>query len=225
MAKILLVEDDTELSKKLTDWLELQHHKAEAVGDGTKASELLRLCEYDLIILDWDLPGLSGIELLREYRNNGGRTPVLMLTGKDDLDDIERGLNVGADDYLTKPFAFRELGARANALTRRENKKYQTILKLRGVELNTETHQVFKDGAELKLQPQEFALLEFLLKHPDEMFSVEALLQRVWSSETEASPDTVRVCITRLRNKIDTPGASSIIKTVHRVGYRVDSGE
>lgn len=223
MAKILVVEDDAELSKKLTDWLESQHHKPECTADGLKASELLRLCEYDLVILDWDLPGRSGIEVLREFRDAGGTTPVLMLTGKDELDDIERGLTVGADDYLTKPFAFRELGARAIALTRRESKRYQTVLRTKTLELNTETHQVFRNGTEVKLQPQEFSLLEFLLKHPDEMFSVEALLQRVWSSESEASPDTVRVCITRLRNKIDTPGEDSIIKTVHRVGYRIDS--
>jgi DNA-binding response OmpR family regulator len=146
----------------------------------------------------------------------------LMLTGKDELADIERGLHGGADDYLIKPFAMRELAARVVALTRRAARTYEGRLRAGAVELDVHAHKASVDGREVKLQPQEFALLEFLLRNPAHVFSVEALMQRVWASDTEASPDTVRVCITRLRSKISSPGKPSVIKTVHRLGYQID---
>ncbi|HEY9788327.1 MAG TPA: response regulator transcription factor, partial [Candidatus Obscuribacterales bacterium] len=182
----------------------------------------MRLCQYDLIILDWSLPDVSGIELLKQFRSQKNMTPVLMLTGKDTVADIEAGLNTGADDYLTKPFDMRELSARVNALVRRRAAIYDPVLRTRTLALDTRTKQVKKNGQEVKLQPQEVALLEFLLRNPNDVFSVDALFARVWPSDLDASPDTVRVCITRIRNKIDSEGQPSIIKTVHRVGYQID---
>lgn len=222
MAKIFLVEDDKELAGQVAEFLRMEHHAVEHCDNGGEALERVRSCAYDLIILDWELPEMKGIDILKEYRSHRGVTPVLMLTGHDTVQDIESGLTIGADDYLTKPFHMRELLARVKALVRRHGVSYDTVLKTKTVELDTQSKRVTKNGEEIKLQPQELALLEFLLRNPKDVFSVDALFARVWPSDLEASPDTVRVCITRLRNKIDKTGENSIIKTVHRLGYQID---
>lgn len=222
MAKILLVEDDTELARSLIDWLELEHHNVEYCERGNDALERLKFFEFDVVILDWNLPEVTGIEILKEFRDRGGMTPILLLTGRDGVAEIETGLNAGADDYLTKPCNVRELSARVKALMRRQNKVYEQVFKIRGLEVDIPKHRVSRDGKEIKLQPKEFSLLEFLLRNPNDAFSVESLLSRIWSSDSDASPDTVRVCITRLRNKIDVADQPSIIRTVHRIGYQID---
>jgi DNA-binding response OmpR family regulator len=225
MSKILVIEDDLELLKNLSAWLKLEHHVVEQASRGSEALEKLKFFEYDLVIMDWGLPEVEGIEILREYRDKGGKTPILMLTGKSGIVDIEDGLESGADDYLTKPFNMRELSARVRALLRRFNKSYEHVFEAADLTLDPDKHLVCKQGKELKLQPKEFALLEFLLRNRNEPFSIETLLNRIWDSDTMASPDTVRVCITRLRNKIDTPGQPSIIETVHRMGYKIGNPE
>lgn len=222
MSKILLVEDDQELAQRIADYLGLQHHKVEISNNGKDAHELLGVASFELLILDWDLPELPGIEILRRFRSGGGQTPVLMLTGKDELGDIEAGLDSGADDYLIKPFAMRELAARVRALTRKATASYASVLRLGALEVDTSAHRVMRGETEIKLQPQEFAVLEFLLKHSQEVFSVEALQQHLWASDVSASPDSVRVCIARLRNKIDEKGSPSYIRTVHRLGYQIE---
>lgn len=223
MAKILIVEDDPDLAQRVADYLALQHHKVEISNNGRDAHELLGVANFELLILDWDLPGMPGIEVLKAFRSQGGQTPVLMLTGKDELHDIEAGLDGGADDYLIKPFAMRELAARVRALTRKATATYAPVLQLGNLEIESSAHRVTRGGAEIKLQPQEFAVLEFLLKRSSEVFSVEALQGNLWSSDVNASPDSVRVCIARLRSKIDEPGSPSYIRTVHRLGYQIES--
>lgn len=225
MAKLLLIDDDIELSRKVKDWLEFEHHTVETAFGGNEAIEKLKFFQYDMVILDWGLPDVDGIEVLKTFRNEGGDVPVLMLTGKNQVSEVEAGLNNGADDYVTKPFDLRELSARVRAMVRRNSKVYDKVLKVRDLELDSTSHKAWKSGEELKLQPREFAVLEFLLRNPTDVFSVDALLERIWSSDSDASPDTVRVCITRLRNKIDTPGRSSVIKTVHRIGYQLDADD
>lgn len=220
MAKILLVEDDLELAKQIISALALEHHLLEHSADGNDALEKLKFFQYDLVILDWNLPGMEGPDVLRRFRDKGAVTPVLMLTGRSDVSEKAFGLNIGADDYLTKPFHLMELSARLKALLRRHG-NYSPVLKAQDIELNSSAHQVTKDGAPIKLQPKEFALLEFLMRNPNDVFSVEALQKRIWESDTDASPDTVRVCITRLRNKIDSPDRPSLIRTVPRVGYQI----
>jgi two-component system response regulator PhoP len=221
MPKILLVEDNTDLAKQLTEMLQGEHYHVESCNSGTDGLERLRFFEFDLAVIDWGLPGLAGIEVLKQYRSAGGKTPILMLTGRDSINDKAEGLETGADDYLTKPFHVRELVARIKALLRRGPGVYQDVFKAGSIELHPSSHRALKDGVELKLQPKEFALLEFLLRNPDDIFSLEALQKRIWESDSDASPETVRVCITRLRAKIDSQGQESLIRTVPRIGYQL----
>lgn len=219
MSKVLLVEDDRQLCTVITDFLQADGHVAEVVYTGTDGLERLTFYKYDVVILDWELPGLSGPEICKQYRSKGGKTPVLMLTGKREIDDKAEGLDAGADDYLTKPFHYKELAARLRALLRRNEVGAQTILSAGDISLNPASRQVFKAQVEIMLQPKEYALLEFLLRHPNVPFSADAIMDRVWPSESDAAPDTVRIQIMRLRNKIDSQGRESLIRTVHRVGY------
>lgn len=223
MAKILLVEDDLEVCEVVSDWLVGEHYTIDVVNSGTEAIERLRFDKYDVLIFDWQLPDLTGIEICKRFRSKGGTTPVLMLTGKSEITDKETGLDAGADDYLTKPFHPRELSARVRALLRRSGDLKQNTLICGEIELDPQGFRVTKNGQEVALLPKEFALLEFFLRHPNQVFSPEALLDRVWSAESEASPDTIRVHITKLRGKIDNEGQPSIIKTLHRQGYKLET--
>lgn len=220
MAKILLVEDDPEVCEVVADWLVDEHYTVDVVNNGAEAVERLRFDKYDVLIFDWQLPDLTGIEICKKFRSKGGNTPVLMLTGKSEIVDKETGLDAGADDYLTKPFHPRELSARVRALLRRSGDLKQNVLTCGDLELDPQGFKVTKGGKEVALLPKEFALLEFFLRHPNQVFSPEALLDRVWSAESEASPDTIRVHITKLRGKIDNEGQPSMIKTIHRQGYK-----
>lgn len=225
MAKILIVEDDLGLSKMVRDWLVFEKHQVEEVADGTEALEKLRFYEYDLVILDWMLPGISGVQILREFRNTRGSTPVLMLTGKDTIIDKETGLDAGADDYLTKPFHMKELSARTRALLRRPRDIVTDTIKVGDLLLDRGKHKILKNNVEVKLLPKEFALIDFLMRHPNQVFSVDALLNRVWESESDATADAVTTCVKRIRKKLDSEGKPSIIRTVHGVGYRLDTEE
>ncbi len=221
MAKILLVEDCPEVSENVSDWLSLEGHVVDCIADGEEAAWRLNNLQYDVIVLDWELPKLSGIELCKAYRSQGGNTPILMLTGRSNLSDKTEGLDSGADDYLTKPFHPEELGSRIRALLRRPLRVLSPKLKAHHIEMDTIARKVYKNGKEISLVPKQFALLEFFLRHPNETFSTEALLNRVWSDDSEVSPETLRVHLTLLRKAIDADGAS-IIRTVHRVGYVLD---
>jgi DNA-binding response OmpR family regulator len=224
MAKILLIEDDLDLSDTLVRWLVGEHYTVELVHDGKEGYQRLKLCEYDVVIVDWNLPGMTGLEICQQYRNDHGTAPILMLTGKAAAAEKATGLDAGADDYLTKPFSLVELCARLRALLRRTARSGQVvsnILKLGNLTIDPRKYIVTKDGQKIHLLPREFALLEFFMRHPDEVFSVETLLQRVWHSDSNASIDAIRTCIKRLREKIDPGQENSIIQTVPRVGYRL----
>lgn len=225
MAKILLVEDEADISDLVTAWLAKDHHVVEVAATGEQALDLLRVYPFDVLILDWMLPGVSGVEVCREYRTRGGTSPILMLTAKSHVNEKEKGLDAGADDYLTKPFELIELSARVRALLRRPVSFAGTVLKVGTIVLDTSTHKVTKNGGEVQLLPKEFALLAFFMRHPNQVFSAEALLDRVWSSDSEASPETIRTYIKRLRKKIDEEDKSSLIGTVHGVGYKLVAAE
>jgi DNA-binding response OmpR family regulator len=222
MAKILLAEDDTQLAALVEDWLKSEHHVVDHVETGTDAVDLLHASRFDLLILDWNIPGVSGVEVCNEYRNQGGTSPVLMLTGRDKIEDKEEGLDAGADDYLTKPFHLRELSARIRALLRRPPDMASNVIEHGRLVLDISACRLLKDGQPIELFPKELALLEFLMRHPNKVFSIEALQERVWSADSEASPETIRVHIARLRSKIQNEGDKPLLRTVHRQGYMLD---
>ncbi|HEY9713198.1 MAG TPA: response regulator transcription factor [Chroococcales cyanobacterium] len=223
MAKILLVEDEPDFSILISEWLKNEHHVVELVENGDDAVDRLKFYKFDLVILDWMLPGKSGIEVCKSYRASGGTSPILLLTAKRHVDEKEQGLDAGADDYLTKPFEMKELSARIRALLRRPTGFSGSILQVGSLSLEPTTFKVTRSGEEISLLPKEFALLEFMMRHPNQVFSAEALLDRVWSSDSEASPETIRTYIKRLRKKIDLEGHPSILSTVHGVGYKLDA--
>lgn len=221
MSKILVVDDDEPLAEMIRDWLHGEQFVVDVVITGGKAVEYLKSYQYDLVVLDWDLPEKSGIEILKEQRDLGSNTPVLMLTGKDQISEKEKGLDAGADDYLTKPFSMKELTARIRALLRRMNTTYSGMLLAGRVCLDPERRRVTVKGDAVSLLPKEFALLEYLLRHKGRVFSPDALIDSVWTSESNVGPETVRQCVKRIRQKIDVDGEESIIENVYKVGYRI----
>jgi len=223
MSKILLVEDDDDLIGRIVQWLGFEHHTVETVKDGDDALDRMRFYDYDIVILDWGLPKLSGLEVCRTYRSSGGKTPILMLTGKNEVLEKEAGLDSGADDYLTKPFHLKELSARIRAILRRPYTFTGTVLQVGKIRLDPANHRVTRDEMEVQLHPKEFSLLEFFMRHPNEVFSPEALLSRVWSSESEASVDTVYTTIKTLRRKISPEAPTSFISNIPKLGYRLES--
>ncbi len=221
MARILIADDDKELSGLIEDWLVHEKYTVDVVHNGGDASEMIKTYDYDVIVLDWDMPELSGIQVCREYRSRGGGTPVLMLTGKSSIDSKEVGLDSGADDYLTKPVELRELSARVRALLRRKPMKHVTTLNVGDLCLDPTKRTVTKKGKEIELWPIEFALLEFLMLHPNQVFNSDALLHQVWKSEASAGPEAVRTTIKRLRKRIDDDSKKSLIKNVYGFGYKL----
>ncbi|MBY0358749.1 MAG: response regulator transcription factor [Candidatus Obscuribacterales bacterium] len=219
MAKILIVEDDIDIREQVAVLLEAENFEVESVANGEEAEHMLAVYGYDLILLDWQLPVCSGIDLLKIIRAKGNLTPVLMLTGKNTIDDKETGFILGADDYLIKPFEPRELLARVKALLRRSSGNICSTLCAGSLLLDPEKHRVTVDGKELRLLPKEFALLEFFLRHPNQVFNSETLLARVWSSDSEASSNTVKSYMYTLRRKLATVNTDSLIETMHGVGY------
>lgn len=224
MAKILVVEDNKDIADLVSQALSFENHAVEAVGDGAEGLQRLQVYDYDMAILDWDLPGKDGVSICKEYRAGGGGIPVLMLTGKGKVSEKEEGLDSGADDYLTKPFNMRELAARVRSLLRRSGSRAtDNVLSVGEISLDPQKYQVTKGGEEIKLVPKEFALLEFLMRNPNRVYSADALFSHCWKADDEASPDIVRTHIKNLRKKIGGGAAGSIIETVHGVGYRISS--
>jgi len=221
MSKILIIEDDQALVLMLESWLMAEHYVVETVNNGLDGLDRMKHYPADVIILDWELPHLTGVDACREYRESGGVTPILMLTGKDAINDKTAGLDSGADDYLTKPFEMQELSARLRALLRRTAPKKINNLVARDIVLDPVSGRVTKAGVEIQLMPKEYALLEFFLRNPNQIFTADAILDRVWHLDAEAAVQTVRPYISRLRDKLgdnDRP----LIKTVHGMGYKLD---
>ena len=225
MAKILLVEDDANLADTMCDRLTAEHFAVELVSDGAAALHMLRTYEYDLVILDWGLPGRSGIEICKEYRSMGGSARILMLTGKSAIEEKEFGFNSGVDDYLTKPFHMKELVVRLRALMRRSNEVVRDELKLGNLSLSTRSRTVTRDGVALKLTGKEFALLEFLMRHPNDVFSSNALIDRVWQSDSTVGTDTIKTLVYRLRSKLGEESNTPALVSVFGQGYKIEPKE
>lgn len=218
--KILLVEDDQNLAYLLR--LHFQHERflVDLVQNGGEAVAQLKNHSYDLIVLDWMLPDLSGIEVCRQFRERGGKTPVMMLTAKGAIDDMALGLDSGADDYMVKPFHPKELTARAKALLRRPPQWEGKQLKVRDLEFDTASKRVARNGQEIELTGKELALLELLMRYPNRSFTLEAILDRLWESDSAASIDTVRTHMKTLRKKLgDDDEENPLIRTKRGMGY------
>lgn len=225
--RILVVEDEARIARFLKQGLEEESYAVDIVSDGSSALDWVVEADYDLILLDVMLPGLTGFEVCRILRERGITTPVLMLTARDDIDDRVTGLDAGADDYLPKPFAFKELLARIRALTRRTTTTTapNTVLQLADLELDTVTHLAKRGRREIELTAKEYALLEYLLRHPRRPLSRTLIREAVWGYDYYGASNVVDVYVRHLRQKLEAKGESPLIHTVRGVGYKIDDVE
>lgn len=220
MADILLVEDDTTLALVVQKALVKQSHAVQMVDTGVEGLEQLRVRAYDVAVIDWNLPLLSGIDVCVQYRQGGGQTPILMLTGRKEPNDKTSGFDAGADDYLTKPFLMEELVLRIRALLKRAKQIEPHEVIAGDVKIDCLKRCVTRQDRQIAFEPREMALLIFLVRHRGVVFSPEEIVNAVWESESEMSPESVRTFIARVRKKIDSDHSNSLIKTVHGIGYR-----
>jgi DNA-binding response OmpR family regulator len=217
--RILVVEDDPRLGLSLKKGLEDGHYAVDLVGDGEAALGMALAVEYDLIILDLLLPRMSGIEVCRALRDRRRITPILMLTALGDVDHRVQGLDSGADDYLTKPFAFRELEARVRALLRRDAPTKTPDLRFMDVVLDPRTHEVRRGTRLVALSSKEFALLELLMRHPRQVLTRAAIADHIWDYDMETMSNVIDVYIRYLRRKLCEAGEPDVIQTVRGTGY------
>jgi two-component system copper resistance phosphate regulon response regulator CusR len=217
--RVLIVEDDPELGDLLRRTLERVTWAADLVGTGGLALSALSSNEYDLVVLDLGLPDIDGTEVCRRWREQGGRSPVLMLTARGALDDRVLGLDCGADDYLVKPFAVEELLARLRALLRRPDTALPVVQVVDDVTLDAATRQVRRGDREISLSNREYALLEFLMRSPGRVFTRGQLLDHVWDDNFDPIGNAVDVLVGRVRRKLDPDGDRPLIHTVRGAGY------
>jgi two-component system OmpR family response regulator len=223
MAKILLVEDDYPLSQFVVAWLVAERHVVDVIDNGADGLHAMLLGNCDIVLLDWNLPEMSGQEIVSRFRARGHLTPVIMLTAKSEIDDKELGLDSGADDYLTKPFSLSELSARIRMLLRRQSTS-QGVLVCGDITLDSETMKVTRAGEEILLLPKEFSMLELLMQNANHVLSQEAIIDEVWQPEGTATKDAFNSCLKRLRQKLGCPGEDKpLIETVYGAGYRLNS--
>ena len=220
--KILIVEDEKKMASFLERGLKEEHYTVDIAYDGEKGWEYAMTNDYDLLILDWMLPKMSGVELCHKFRKEGKTTPVLILTAKDSVEDKIKGLDQGADDYLTKPFSFEELLARIRALLRRPpHLMDKTVLQCANLKLDLITRQAWAGEAEITLSQKEFSLLEFLMRHAGEVVSRTAIAEHVWDLHFDPMSNTIDVYINFLRKKIGETPSKSKIETIRGTGYRL----
>ena len=218
--RLLLVEDDVSLSQVLRRGLAEEGHAVDVAGTVADAEEQFSINAYDLLVLDLGLPDGDGIDFCRSVRAGGARIPVLLLTARDSVSDKVQGLDAGADDYLTKPFAFPELAARVRALLRRPTDAVSPILALGDLRLDPAAHTVWRGAILVPLTAREFSLLEYLLRHAGSVCRRTDLLEHVWDANYDGLSNVVDVHIANLRRKLEMPGLVEPIETVRGVGYR-----
>jgi two-component system, OmpR family, response regulator len=216
---LLVVEDDQALGNALHRGLSEAGHGCHWVRNGQRGCEQAISQKFDAVVLDLMLPDLPGMEVMRQIRLAGVRTPVLMLTALGSVDDRVKGLNAGADDYLVKPFAFPELLARLEAISRRHNDRPGSTLEVGPLVLDLSTRCVMRDGAEISLTPTEFSLLEFLMRYAGQVVTRKMLCEHLWEADWEGVTNVVEVHINRLRGKVDKGFEEPLIQTVRGRGY------
>ena len=219
--RLLVVEDQPKIAEFVKAGLEASGFVVDLCADGETGFEKARTESYDALVLDIMLPGRDGLSILRGLRERQNPVPILLLTARTELNERVEGLNLGADDYLTKPFHIEELVARLQALTRRADGTQNPILKVGGLQLNATERTVFADGEPVELSSREFTLLQFFMRHPGRVFSRPQISSHVWNTSFDTGTNMVDVGIARLRKKIDPPNAPSRIETLRGVGYRM----
>jgi len=218
--RILVVEDDRKVARFIQQGLEEEGHAVDVAGDGEEAGLLAHVNPYDVVVLDIQLPKRNGLQLAAELRRERITTPILMLTARDSTEDVVRGLDAGADDHLTKPFAFDELVARLRALGRRAAAAPAGgVLRVADVEVDRARHRASRGGRELSLTPREFRLLAYLLERPDEVVSRTELIEKVWDMSFDSGTNVVDVHVSNLRRKLEEGGAPRLLRTVRGVGF------
>jgi DNA-binding response OmpR family regulator len=217
--KILLAEDDERLGKLIHHMLKKEMHLVDWVRNGNDAYEYASLSDYDVLLLDWMMPGMNGIEVCKKIRKNGYNGGILFITAKDATEEMVFGLDSGADDYIVKPFQFEELLARLRAVSRRKNKVYEDILKVGPLELNLTTHVVTKDMQVIELTRKEYHLLELLMRNKNQVMPRDILFEKIWGFDSFVSENALDSLVKLVRKKVDTKGEPSLIQTVRGVGY------
>jgi len=220
--KILVVDDEPAVQQALARAFALERYEVEVARNGSEALEALATERFDAVVLDVTMPGVSGLEVCRRLRASGDRSPVLMLTARDAIDDRVAGLDAGADDYLVKPFALRELMARVRALLRRRASSEDELagpLRFEDLSLDLVAHEVHRAGHRLELTRTEFALLELFMRHPRQVLSRSTIFEHVWGYDFGAASNTLGVYMGYLRRKTEDGGASRLLHTVRGVGY------
>ena len=219
--RILIVEDEKKMAAVLKKGLEAENHRVSLAFDGRSGLELASTTEFDVVVLDLMLPVIDGFEVARRLRRNDNRTPILMLTARDAVPDIVKGLDVGADDYLTKPFAFEVFLARLRSVARRGSTARPAILQVDDLVLDPASHEVTRGEREIHLSPTEFRLLELLMRRSGRVVPREAIVEAVWDFDHEVVENTLDTFIRLLRSKIDRDYERKLIQTVRGVGYTI----
>jgi DNA-binding response OmpR family regulator len=217
--QILIVEDDRKLARQLKKGLDELGHSTVIVFDGSGGLEAARAGDFDVLVLDVMLPELDGLSIVRRFRQDGGDTPILLLTARDAPEDIIGGLNAGADDYLTKPFSFKILEARLRALARRKRVDPRTQLKIDDLVLDPATHEVRRADSVIFLSRTEFVLLDMLIRNAGRVMTRARLIEAVWGHDRDVQNNTLDVFIRQLRSKIEPVGSAKLLHTIRGVGY------
>jgi DNA-binding response OmpR family regulator len=219
--KILLIEDEQKVASFIKRGLEEEYYSVDTAKDGEEGLKLALYEEYDLLIVDVMLPLRDGFSVVREIRKNKIVTPILFLTAKDKIEDKVLGLDSGADDYLTKPFAFEELLARVRALLRRQGMEKSVQLKAGDLILDTQTHRVTREGKEIILTPREYSLLEYLIRNKNRIVSRTRLTEHIYDYQFDTNTNVIDVYINKLRNKIDKDFGKQLLFTMRGIGYTI----